>query len=206
MKTRRINSPFHCLCGLACALSVGSLFAAVENELKDDAGKTIIRYVVEPPLNAAPAGTADPAKQLGLILCSAEHDRPTGDEILPVREALVRLGIRDGYLLLAGHSQNQKFGAVDDEPIAQLIAWAKKTYPINPRRVYMYGKGEGGKISGEFTMLHPDIVTAAISYSWGWWRMPSEDKQAIDPQGSAPEFYMVPVSYTHLTLPTIYSV
>ena len=44
----------------------------------------------------------------------------------------------------------------DHEPIAKLIEWAKKTYPINPRRVYMYGKGEGGKISGELAMFHPD--------------------------------------------------
>ncbi len=58
----------------------------------------------------------------------------------------------------------------------------------------MYGKGEGGKISGEFTMLHPDLVTAGISYSWGMWRMPAEvaqnGKDALDPL-TAPEFYMV---------------
>jgi TPR repeat protein len=176
---------------LLALLAAVLLPGAVEQELKDASGKTIVRYVVEPPLHAAPAGTTDPSRQLGLILCSAEHDRPTGDEILPVREALIRLGIRDGYVLLSGHSQNQKFGAMDDEPLGKLMEWAKKTYPINPRRVYMYGKGEGGKISGEFTMLHPDLVTAAISYSWGWWRMPAEDHHAIDPVGSGPEFYMV---------------
>lgn len=162
-----------------------------EHELKDASGKTIIRYAVEAPENVAAAGTTDPARQVGLILCFQEHDRPTGDEILPVREALKALGMIDGYVLLAGHPQERKFNAIDDEPIAKLISWAKKTYPINPRRVYMYGKGEGGQISGAFTMLHPDIVTAAISYSWGWWRMPSELKQPIDPLGSAPEFYMV---------------
>jgi hypothetical protein len=190
MQLRRFISSLTCLIGLT-ALTGVMRAATPDTELKDEAGKTIVRYVVEAPPNAAPAGTTDPTRQLGLILCSSEHDRPTGDEILPVREALIRLGIRDNYVLLAGHSQNQKFSAVDDEPIAKLIAWAKKTYPINPRRVYMYGKGEGGKISGEFTMLHPDLVTAGISYSWGWWRMPVEDNKAIDPLGTAPEFYMV---------------
>jgi hypothetical protein len=34
-------------------------------------------------------------------------------------------------------------------------------------------------------------VTAAISYSWGLWRMPSELKEPIDMVNSAPEFYMV---------------
>ncbi len=167
------------------------LRAAQETELKDSAGNTIIRYVVEAPERIAPAGATDPAKQVGLILCFPEHDRPTGDEILPVREALLRQGIRDQYVLLAGHPQARKFGPADDEPIAQLIAWAKKTYPINPRRVYMYGKGEGGKISGETAMLHPDVVAAAITYSWGWWRMPSELDEPIDFANHAPEFYMV---------------
>ncbi|MDQ2900475.1 MAG: hypothetical protein M3Y07_11855, partial [Acidobacteriota bacterium] len=177
---------------LALVASIGAtLHAAVETELKDDSGKTVIRYVVEAPDGIAPAGTTDPARQAGLILCFPEHDRPTGDEILPVREALKRLGIRDNYVLLAGHAQGRKFAAIDDEPIAKLIAWAKRTYPVNPRRVYMYGKGEGGKISGEFAMLYPDIVTAAITYSWGWWRMPSELTEAIDRLNAAPEFYMV---------------
>src|SRR6202035_1445926 len=104
--------------------STGHLQCAVESELKDAAGKTIIRYVIEAPENIAPAESKDPARQVGLILCSAEHDRPTGDEILPVREALKRLGLSDQYVLLAGHSQALKFGPDDDEPIEKLIGWA----------------------------------------------------------------------------------
>ena len=167
------------------------LFAAEEAELKDENGKTIIRYVVEAPGGIAGAGSTDPAAQVGLFLCFPEHDRPTGDEILPVRESLKRLGLSDSYVLLAGHPQERKFGAADHEPIEKLIAWAKKTYPINPRRIYMYGKGEGGKISGEFAMMHPDLIAASITYSWGWWTMPSELTEPLDALNSAPEFYMV---------------
>lgn len=177
-------------CFITC-LAVTITCYAADSELKDDAGKTILKYVVEAPEHTAGVQTTDPAKQLGLILCFPEHDRPVGDEILPVRAALERLGIRDHYVLLAGGPQAQKFGAADHEPIQKLIGWAQKTYPINPRRIYMYGKGEGGKISGELAMLHPELVTASITYSWGWWTMPSELKEAIDPLGSAPEFYMV---------------
>jgi hypothetical protein len=190
MKNTRKHCPLVTTLVMGCFF-LSTLYGAAETELKDASGKVIIRYVVEAPANVAPAGTADPAKQVGLILCFSEHDRPTGDEILPVREALDRLGLRDQYVLLAGHSQERKFGPADHEPIAKLIAWAKKTYPINPRRVYMYGKGEGGKISGEFAMFNPKVVTASITYSWGWWKMPPELTEAIDPLGSAPEFYMV---------------
>src|ERR1043166_1605841 len=170
-----------------------ALRGAEETELKDEAGKVIGRYAIEVPPGIAPAGTTDPAKQVGLIFCFQEHGTPTGNDLFPVRQTLRRLGLSDNYVLLAPHSQDGpgKFLIGDHEPIKKMLAWALKTYPINPRRVYMYGKGEGGKISGEFTMTHPDLVTAAITYSWGWWLMPSELDSPIDPVNTAPEIYMV---------------
>jgi hypothetical protein len=188
MKLKQLGPGFSIVAALFAL--AGTIYAA-DQELKDRAGKTIIRYVVDAPEKIAPVLTTNPARQLGLILCFPEHDRPVGDEILPVREALIRLGIRDNYVLMAGAPQARKFGTADHEPIETLIAWAKTTYPINPRRIYMYGKGEGGKISGQFAMQYPHLVTAGITYSWGWWNMPSEIDAAIDPLNSAPEFYMV---------------
>ena len=142
-------------------VSGAMILAAQETELKDESGKTILKYVIEVPSGIAPAGTTDPAKQVGLILCSQEHDTPTGNDLFPVRQSLLRQGIPGKYILLAPAPQGRKFGPADHEPIEKLIAWAKKTYPINPRRVYMYGKGEGGKISGEMAGLYPKLVTAA---------------------------------------------
>src|SRR5213080_621840 len=85
---------------LTAAVSAITLLpAAQETELKDAAGKTIIRYVIEVPERIAPAGTTDPSKQVGLFLCFPEHDRPTGDELLPVRESLKRQGLIDGYVM-----------------------------------------------------------------------------------------------------------
>ena len=167
----------------AFLLVAGSLAALEpERELKDAAGKTIVKYVVEAPAN--------PASQLGLILCFQEHDTPTGNDIFPVRQSLLRQGLSSQYILLAAAPQSRKFGPADHEPIEKLIAWAGKTYPINPRRVYMFGKGEGSKISMEFTMTHPQLVTAAIGYSWGAWLMPSELTHPIDFVNHAPELYL----------------
>jgi len=161
--------------------------------LKDEAGKTIVEYIVEAPANVAPAGTTDPARQVGVIFCSQEHGNPTGADLYPVRESLKRLGLSDNFILLAAHSQDPagKMAPEDQVAFLKLLNWAEKNYPINRRRVYMYGKGEGGKISGEFAVMHPDVVTAAISYSWGWWRMPSELEKPIDMVKSAADFYLV---------------
>ena len=73
---------------LACVVAGTAIFtvplkAAADTELKDDAGKTIIRYVVEPPAGVAPAGTTDPARQVGLFLCFPEHDTPVDADIFP---------------------------------------------------------------------------------------------------------------------------
>jgi TPR repeat protein len=181
---------FRWLAGMALIAVVAPLGAAQETELKDETGKTILKYVIEVPPGIAAAGTLDPAKQVGLILCSQEHDTPTGNDLFPVRQSLLRQGLLDHYVLVAPAPQGRKFGPDDHQPIEKLIAWAKKTYPINPRRVYMYGKGEGSKISMEFMMTHPNIVTAAIGYSWGAWLMPSELKEPLDYVNSAPEIYL----------------
>jgi TPR repeat protein len=184
---------------LAVTLIVGgwcvpALRAATgETELKDETGKPIVSYIVEAPANPAPAGTTDPARQVGVIFCFQEHTSPPGADIFPVRESLKRLGLSDDFVLLAIRAQSPRggLGEADFVPIQKLLAWAEKSYPVNPRRIYMYGKGAGGMVAGEFTMLHPDLVTASISYSWGWWTMPSELDKPLDPVNSAPEFYLV---------------
>jgi TPR repeat protein len=177
---------------VAC-LCVPLLGATGENELKDETGKTIVHYIVEAPANIAPVGTTDPARQVGVIFCFQEHTSPPGADIFPVRESLKRLGLSNGYVLLAIRAQSARggLGPPDHAAIQKLLEWAEKTYPVNPRRIYMYGKGAGGYVAGEFTMLHPDLITASISYSWGWWTMPSELDKPIDAVNSAPEFYMV---------------
>ncbi len=180
---------FTSLAIIACYF-ITPLRATIEKELKDESGKTIIKYVIEVPDGIAPAGSTDPTQLVGLILCFQEHDTPTGNDLFPVRQSLWRHGILEHYILLAAAPQSRKFGPQDHEPLEKLIAWAKQVYPINPRRVYMYGKGEGAKISAEFMMTHPNIVTAAIMYSWGAWLMPSELKEPLDFVNSVPEIYL----------------
>ncbi|MEP7367757.1 MAG: hypothetical protein ABI972_31235, partial [Acidobacteriota bacterium] len=92
---------------------------------------------------------------------------------------------------VAAGPQERKFGAKDHEPIQKLLAWALKTYPINPRRVYMYGKGEGSNISGQFSMMYPNLTAASIGYSWGWWKFQPELEKSLDAARTMPEIYLV---------------
>jgi HEAT repeat protein/Sel1 repeat-containing protein len=172
---------------------VPALRALEENDLKDEAGKVIVHYFVEAPANVAPAGTTDPAKQIGVIVCLQEHTEAPSADIYPVRASLKRLGLSDSYVLLAVKAQGAGggLGAADIEPIQKLVAWAQKTYPVNPRRIYAFGKGSGGSMAGQLSTLHSNLFTASISYSWGWTQMISELDKPIDMVNSAPELYLV---------------
>src|SRR4051812_2096642 len=118
------------ICCLSVLLMMASccvppLAAAAEIELKDEAGKPIVHYIVEAPANVAPVGTTDPARQVGVIFCFQEHTSPSGADIFPVRESLKRLGLSDNYVLLAIRAQSPSggLGKADYEPIQKLLGW-----------------------------------------------------------------------------------
>ena len=192
---RAMDRSFRCLATalLVAGYYVPALRAVQENDLKDETGRVIVHYFVEAPANAAPAGTTDPSKQLGVIVCLQEHTEAPSADIYPVRMSLKRLGLSDSYVLLAVKAQaaGGGLGAADIEPIQKLVAWAQKTYPVNPRRIYAFGKGSGGSMAGQLSTLHSDLFAASISYSWGWTNMISELDQPIDMVNSAPELYLV---------------
>jgi len=107
---KSIDGSFRCLAGLLVAAGclIPALRAAEETELKDETGKVIVRYKIEVPPGIAPAGTTDPAKQVGLIFCLQEHGTPTGNEPVQLLPAVVGVQIR-------GRDQRQKDGGVPDD-------------------------------------------------------------------------------------------
>ena len=127
MKSTSFDRSFCWLASLAvlAAYFMVPLRAAKETDLQDESGKTIVKYVIEVPDGIAPAGTTDPTRQVGLILCFQEHDMPTGNDLFPVRQSLWRQGIIEHYVLLAAAPQGRKFGPQDHAPLEKLIAWAK---------------------------------------------------------------------------------
>lgn len=167
-------------CLSVCLLAGYARGAAFEEgDIKDAAGKPVLHYAVATPKEMAPAGTAEPAKQLGLILCYHEHNGNVADEMPPVLESLDRLKAREGFVVIGVHHTDHIYTKDDHAHTVELIAWAKKTFPINPRRVYNFGKGEGSTMSIEFALEHPDLIATAIGYSWGFRFMP-ESKDAED--------------------------
>ncbi len=169
---------------LATATAVGAM---EEMDIKDASGAAVLHYAVEAPKNAPGADVTDPAKQLGLILSYHEHDSKVDAEMPPVIKTLARLGLSDHYVVIGVHHVEHRYSDADRVHTAEVIAWARKTYAINPRRVYDYGKGEGATMSAEFALAHPELIASAITYSWGFFAMPD----AKNPVTELPGIYMV---------------
>ncbi|MBA3937054.1 MAG: hypothetical protein H0X38_06305 [Planctomycetes bacterium] len=169
---------------LCAATTVGAM---EEFDIKDASGAAVLHYAVEAPKDAPGGDITDPAKQLGLILSYHEHDSKVDAEMPPVIKTLARLGLSDHYVVIGIHHVEHRYSQADRVHTAEVIAWARKTYAINPRRVYNYGKGEGATMSAEFALANPQLIASAITYSWGFFAMPD----AKNPVTELPGIYMV---------------
>jgi hypothetical protein len=164
-----------------------NLCALEESDIKDAGGKAVLHYAIEAPKDAPPATETDPAKQLGLFLCFHEHDGKAADEMPTVLKSLARLKLADRFVVIGVNHVEHAYSKADREHTVELIEWAKKTYAINPRRIYDFGKGEGATMSAEFALAHPELIAAAITYSWGFRFMPD----AKNPLTELPGLYIV---------------
>jgi len=120
--------------------------AITEGDILDpQSGAKLALYALSAPKTFAPPTTTDPAKQLGLFIAFHEHGGTAKDEVPTVVESLARLKLSGDYVVIGmgqGDETTHGYTKVVDHQIAlKLIDWAKKTYPINPRRVYFWGRG-----------------------------------------------------------------
>ncbi len=148
--------------------------------------KVIIHYAIEVPKAIAPAGTTSPDQQVGLFVCFHGRGGNARGEADAFLGMLKREKLEGQYIVLGAKSLADGWEAVDMPPVAQLITWAKKTYPVNPRRVYCFGMSSGGGFCGDYTLAHPETIAAGIMYGSGLWKVPA----AKDPVHTMPEIYM----------------
>ena len=106
-------------------------------------------------------------KHLGLIVCfhgmNGNEDHMTGFAI----EAAKRTGLLDQYVIMGGKSKGAGWATSDDKDLLEWIAWAKATYPIDPRRVHLWGMSNGGWMVKRFGWEHQDLFATVVPYCGG---------------------------------------
>jgi predicted esterase len=106
-------------------------------------------------------------KHLGLIVMfhgmNGNEDSMTGFGI----ETAKRLKLQNDYVIMGGKSRAAGWATNDDKWLLLWIDWAMKTYPIDPRRVYIWGMSNGGWMVKRFGWEHQDLFAAVVPYCGG---------------------------------------
>jgi poly(3-hydroxybutyrate) depolymerase len=128
-----------------------------------------------------------PLRALGLLLIF--HGMNGNAYITGIVDGMRRVGILDHCVLLSGKSKEAGWGPNDDDAVLRLRAWALENYPVDPRRVFLYGSSNGAAMAGRFGWEHQDLIAGVIGYCGGYYFSggPSGEKAG----DSKTEFYFV---------------
>lgn len=127
-------------------------------------------------------------KHLGLILLFHGSRGNENNYIGLTVAALRRLGLLDRYVVVSGKSKGPGWTTEDDEPVLRIIRWAQETYPIDPRRVFVFGSSNGAAYVGRFGSTHQELIVGVVGYC-GDYRFAPELKTR--PAATRNEWYFV---------------
>ncbi|HYE04621.1 MAG TPA: hypothetical protein VEL07_03790 [Planctomycetota bacterium] len=150
-------------CALLVALACATPLAAMsEHNLDDEVTKTfIIHNAIEVPADLE-------GRTVGLFVCFHGRGGKAPDSAHTVLESLRRLGLDQEYVVIGAKANAEGWEEANDfVNVTKLIAWATRTYPINPRRRYTFGFSSGGWMSGSYAITHPELIAASIIHGAG---------------------------------------
>ncbi len=108
-------------------------------------------------------------RSLGLIfVCHGFKGHENNSYLDGTVAALQRLGIADQYVVIAGKSSGEGWTPADDGRFLRLYEWAKRNYPIDPRRLFLFGSSNGAAFVCRFGIERQDIVAGVVSYCGGF--------------------------------------
>ena len=121
-----------------------------------------MRVVMQTP-DKPPAGA-----RLSLLLLYHGFRGNENNYIGRTVDSLKRLKLLDQYVVISGKAKNDGWTADDDEPSLKIIDWALRTYPIDPRRVFIFGSSNGAAYVGRFGFAHQDRIAGVVGYCGGY--------------------------------------
>jgi predicted esterase len=126
-------------------------------------------------------------KTLGLVLCFHGFKSNEGAMAPPVQESMKAAGLAENYVVIGLKSQGEGWADIDERLVLQTIDWLKSTYPIDPRRVFVWGMSNGGWMVSSFGGKHQDSIAGIVRYC-GY---PPSAPSAKDAANTQTEYYLV---------------
>ena len=131
-------------------------------ELRDKQG-VMMKVIMNAPRRPAPGRT------LSLLLVHHGMNGSENNYFQGTMDSLKRLKLDEEFVVISGKSKGGGWTLEDDGPITlRVIEWAKATYAIDPRRIYIWGSSNGAGYIGRFGWAHQDLVAAAVGYCGGY--------------------------------------
>jgi pimeloyl-ACP methyl ester carboxylesterase len=131
----------------------------------------------------APAALPD-KPILGLILgfhgTNGTEDTMSGQ----AHESFAESGLADGYVIAAGKSLGTGWTAGDEAAVLQFVDWLQTVYPIDKRRMFIWGHSNGGWMTSWFGSRHADRFAGLVRFS-------GYGQDVPDKAGMGLEYYLV---------------
>lgn len=151
-------------------------------ELKHPAtGSSVMRYRLYAP------ATMPAQRTLALVIAfhglNGNEDNLTRHAYTALREA----GLDGGYVVAGGKSVGNGWADSDEASLLRFTDWLQSVYPIDKRRIYLWGYSNGGGMVAWFGGRHQDRFAGVVRYAGTKHALPS----AKDPANSQTEYYLV---------------
>lgn len=105
-------------------------------------------------------------------------------------DALKRLKLDNDFVVISGKSKGPGWTTDDDERVLRVIDWAKQNYPIDPRRVFLFGSSNGAAFVGRFGSEHQDVIAGVVGYC-GNYKFTADNMKADNAAETKTEWYFV---------------
>jgi dienelactone hydrolase len=151
-------------------------------ELKDPGkGSSVMRYRIFAP------ATLPERKTLALVI--AFHGMNGNEDSLTrhAHTALAEAGLDGGYVVAGGKSVGAGWADSDEESVLRFVDWLQTVYPIDKRRIFLWGYSNGGGMVGWLGGRHQDRFAGVVRYAGTRQALPA----AKDPANTQTEYYLV---------------
>lgn len=129
------------------------------------------------------------ARELALLLVFHGMNGNENNYYGGMKASLERTGLIEKFVLICGKSKGPGWVLEDDGPLAlRVAAWARESYPVDPRRVVIWGSSNGAHFIGRFGWKHQDRIAAAVGYCGGY---NFRGEAPPDPAATRTEWYFV---------------
>ena len=125
-------------------------------------------------------------KHMGLLVCF-HGMRGNETHFGFAYDSMKAAGLADRYVVISLKSKGLGWAKEDESDVLKTIDWVKSTYPIDPRRVFIWGMSNGGWMVSDFGGKHQDLVAGIVRYCGGTPTAPTV-KDAATTQS---EYYLV---------------